>query len=164
MKKHTDPSSIKPPISAEVDPPDTFVVIDEASANWVVRKIIEARAYARHVKEWAQGELRRAEREEQFFLHAYGRQLEDWARALITKGGRKSLKLPAGTIGYRTDPPRLDVLDEQKLIEWCRTALPTALKIETHIFKQHIKDHFTITGECPDGAAITEGGQRFFVR
>jgi hypothetical protein len=163
-KQQDTPLAITPPISAEIDPPESFAVTDEASANWVVRKIIGARAYARHVKEWARRELRRAEREEEFFLHAYGRQLEDWAQAQIAQGRRKSIKLPAGTVGYRADPPRLDVLDDRKLIEWCRSSLPTALKIETHILKQHIKDHFTITGEIPDGVTITEGGQRFYVR
>ena len=162
MTKDTD--AIIPPLSAEVAPRDTFVVNDAMSANWLVRKIVETRAYAKHVKEWARNELRRAEREEMFFLHHYGRQLEDWARQQIASGRRKSVKLPAGTIGFRSSPPRLDVLDDKKLIEWCRSSLPTALKIETHILKQHIKDHFTITGEVPDGATITGGGQRFYVR
>ncbi len=157
-------TAITSPTSAEIEPPESFAVTDGVSANWAVRKIIEARAYAKHVKEWAGGELRRAEREEEFFLHAYGRQLEDWARAEITKGRRKSVKLPAGTLGFRTEPPKLDVMDETKLIAWCLTTLPTALRIETHIFKQHVKDHFTITGECPDGASISGGGQRFYVR
>jgi hypothetical protein len=157
-------TAITPPISAEIEPPESFEVTDAVSANWVIRKIIEARTYAKHVTEWAEGELRRAEREEEFFLHAYGRQLEDWARAEIAKGRRKSIKLPAGTLGFRTDPPKLDVMDETKLIAWCRASLPTALRIETHVFKQHVKDHFTITGECPDGASISGGGQRFYVR
>jgi len=159
-----DSNAIVAPVSAECDVPETFAVDDAASANWLVRKIVETRAYAKHVKEWADGELRRAEREELFFLHRYGRQLEDWARAEIAKSRRKSIKLPAGTVGYRTEPPKLDVLDEAKLVAWCRTALPTALRIETHILKQHVKDHVVITGECPDGTAISGGGQRFYVR
>ncbi len=159
-----DSNAIVAPVSAECDVPETFAVDDAASANWLVRKIVETRAYAKHVKEWADGELRRAEREELFFLHRYGRQLEDWARAEIAKSRRKSIKLPAGIVGFRTEPPKLDVLDEAKLVAWCRTTLPTALRIETHILKQHVKDHVVITGECPDGTAISGGGQRFYVR
>ncbi len=159
-----DSNAIDAPVSAECDVPETFAVDDAASANWLVRKIVETRAYAKHVKEWADGELRRAEREELFFLHRYGRQLEDWARAEIAKSRRKSIKLPAGMVGFRTEPPKLDVTDEAKLVAWCRTALPTALRIETHILKQHVKDHVVITGECPDGTVISGGGQRFYVR
>jgi hypothetical protein len=159
-----DSNAIVAPVSAECDVPETFAVDDAASANWLVRKIVETRAYAKHVKEWADGELRRAEREELFFLHRYGRQLEDWARAEIAKSRRKSIKLPGGTVGFRTEPPKLDVIDEAKLVAWCRTTLPTALRIETHVLKQPVKDHVVITGECPDGTAISGGGQRFYVR
>ncbi len=158
------PNAIAAPLSAECDVPETFAVDDAASANWLVRKIVETRAYAKHVKEWADGELRRAEREELFFLHHYGRQLEAWARAEIAKGRRKSVKLPAGTVGFRTEPSKLDVADEAKLIAWCRRSLPGALRIQTHVLKQHVKDHVATTGECPDGTAISGGGQRFYVK
>ncbi len=152
------------PVSAEIDPPEAFQVDNEASANWVVRKIIEARSYAKHVKAWAKGELKRAEREEEFFLHLYGRQLEDWAQAQIKRSRRKSIKLPAGTLGFRTAPLKLEVRDEQRLIAWCRTKLPTALKIRTLVLKQQVKDHVVSTGECPDGAETVAGGDRFYVR
>jgi hypothetical protein len=160
----SDVNSITPPISSERESPEAFAVDDAASANWVVRKIVEARNYAKHVKVWAEAELRRAEREEQFFLYHYGRQLEVWAKSQIGKGQRKCIKLPAGTIGFRTEPPKIDVADEQKLISWCRRTLPDALRIETHVLKSLVKDHVQQTGECPDGANITVGGQRFYVR
>ena len=63
---------------AEEDLPDVFVVSDERSANWVVRKIVEARRYAMHVEAWAAGEIRRAQREEQRLLDRFGLQLEQW--------------------------------------------------------------------------------------
>lgn len=157
-------TAIAAPISARTDPPESFQVTDAASANWVARKIIEARTYAKHVKSWAEGELKRAEREEAFFLHLYGRQLEEWARLQIKRNRRKSVKLPAGTLGFRTAPLKLDVRDEQRLIAWCRKMLPTALQIKTHIMKQQVKDHAACTGECPDGAEIVAGGERFYVR
>jgi hypothetical protein len=152
------------PVSAEIEPPETFAVNDAASANWVVRKIIEARNYAKHVKEWAELEVRRAQREEQFFLGQYGHQLEAWASSQITSGRRKCVKLPGGTVGFRTAPPKLDVTDETKLIAWCRATLPGALKIETHVLKSLVKDHVQQTGEYPDGTTITGGGQRFYIR
>ena len=64
-----DSNDIAASLSVECNVPETFAVDDAASANWLVRKIVETRAYAKHVKEWADGELRRAEREELFFLH-----------------------------------------------------------------------------------------------
>jgi hypothetical protein len=146
------------------DVPEAFGVSDASSANWLVRKVIEARAYAKHVKEWAALEVRRAEREERFFLERFGPQLEAWARQQIAGSRRKSMKLPAGTVGFRTEPRRLDVTDEAKLIGWCRKALPSALRIETHLMRSIVKDHVEQTGECPSGAEVGGGQQRFYVR
>ena len=146
------------------DVPDSFSVDDAKSANWLVRKIIEARSYADHIKEWAALELRRAEREERFFLDRFGHQLEAWARQQISGSRRKSLKLPAGTVGFRTESSKLDVVNEEKLIGWCRKSLPGALRIETHVLKSLVKDHFQQTGECPDGVDVAGGQERFYVR
>ena len=79
--------------------PESFCVRDVATAAWVVRKVVEARAYAARVREWAAAELRRAQREEVF----YGHQLEQWARREVeaASGRRKSVNLPSGTVGFR---------------------------------------------------------------
>src|SRR5688500_6897486 len=53
-----------------------FHIHDAASANWVVRKVVEARQYAERVQAWADRELRRAKREEEFFRYRFGEQLE----------------------------------------------------------------------------------------
>ncbi|HEY1683539.1 MAG TPA: host-nuclease inhibitor Gam family protein [Tepidisphaeraceae bacterium] len=151
-------------VSAECTLPETFSVDDPTSANWVVRKIIEARNYAQHVKEWAEAECKRAQNEEQFFLFHYGIQLERWAKSEIDGSRRKCVKLPGGTVGFRTESRKLDVADEQKLIAWCRDNLPDALKIETHVLKSLVKDHVQNTGECPDGTNISGGSQKFYIR
>jgi hypothetical protein len=94
-----------------------FRVHDEASANWIIRKIIECRTYRDRVERWAAMEIKRAEREEPFFMTRFGGQLEAWARKQIAKQrGRKSVKLPAGTVGFRTEPTRLAVNDEPALL------------------------------------------------
>src|SRR3954451_20298490 len=46
----------EPPIS------DQFRVHDDDSANWLIRKIIECRAYAERCADWAEREQRRAKR------------------------------------------------------------------------------------------------------
>ena len=40
--------------------PEKFRVADEDSANWLIKKIVEARQYAARVKAWADREVRRA--------------------------------------------------------------------------------------------------------
>jgi Bacteriophage Mu Gam like protein len=157
-------NQITPPTPMESATSDTFEVRDNSSANWVVRKIVEARAYAQHVKKWAEAELRRAQREEQFFLQHYGHQLEDWARARISKDRRrKSIKLPAGTVGFRIEPTKVELKDDEKVIAWCRRSLPHALAVRTLIIRAVLTEHVRQTGECPDGADITGGKQRFYI-
>ena len=93
-------------VPEHISVPDQFTVNDASTANWVVRKIVEARSYADRVEEWAAGELRRARHEEAWFTAMYGPQVERWVRGeLVARGGRaRSVKLPAGQVGLRTTP------------------------------------------------------------
>lgn len=176
---------------ADPNLPETFTVRDQHSANWVVRRIIECRSYADRVTEWAATEMRRAEREEQFFWFRYGTQLEKWAAAEIQKfnGRRKSVAVPAGTLGFRREPARLVVIDDNRLLVWCRSHLPQALKVsveaggddaqqllrwqQSHcpgtrcteqVVKNVLQDHFRSAGEIPDGADRVAGGEKFYVK
>lgn len=142
-----------------------FHVTDFRSACWLVRRIVEARDYRRRVEEWAALELRRAEREESFFLARWGRELEDWTRQQIAQQHRrKSVALPAGTVGFRLEPPRFDYLDEVKLMVWCQRHVPRAIKTTQSVLKSVLKEHVEQTGELPDGVAMSGGGEKFFIR
>jgi len=142
----------------------TFEIKDANSANSIVRKIVETRAYARHIKRWAAAELRQVEHEEQLFLRNYGRQLEDWARGELAKDRRrKSIRLPAGTLRYRIEPKKLEPKDDEKLMTWCRRYLPNALVDRTLIVRDALTKYVQKTGKCPDGAAITGGKRQFYI-
>lgn len=147
----------------EVD--ERFHVDSRESANWLVRRIVNAREYKRRVELWAAAEIRRAEREEQFFLARFARELEEFARKQIAQQrGRKSLPLPAGTIGFRTSPRRLDVRDERRLLAWCRRVIPSAIKTTEHVLKSSVIEHVERTGELPDGSELAGGDERFYIR
>lgn len=157
-----DPADADP--AAEVD--DGFHVTDERSANWVVRRVVEARRYADRVRAWAAAEIRRAEREERFFLHRFGRELEDWCRGRIASDGgrRRSVNLPGGVVGFRRAPAGLDVVDEGKLLAWCRMHLRGAVVVRESVAKTAIVEHVEGTGEVPDGLAVRAAGDRFYVK
>lgn len=168
-----------------------FEVTDAHSANWLVRRIVEARGYAERVQEWAAAELRRAKREEAFLLARYGHQAEQWLREELRKarGRRRSMSLPAGTMGLRSVPPRLEVVDQRQALEWCCANLPGAvmMKIEVAgsaaiqlrewaqihcpdgrvtegVSKLHLKDHATTTGELPDGVRLIDSPDFFYIK
>lgn len=160
-------------IDAEVDHeltkvvPKQFEITDESSANWLLRRIVTAREYAQHVKEWAAQEQRRAEREERTLLFLFGRQLERWVRAEIEKLNhrRKSICLPAGTLGLRRVNACLQIDDEQAVIGWARKHLPSALLTVEKLSRSVLSDHFKQTGEMPDsGAHLEQEKEAFFIR
>lgn len=151
------------PASLHVD--DGFHAHDAATANWVVRKVVEARAYAERVKAWAELEQRRAQREEAFLLRRFGGELEAWARQQIAQqhDGRRSVGLPAGCVGFRAELTRLAINDEKRLLAWCRVHLPTAIRVIESVPKTPLMEHIKLTGECPDGAELQGGGERFHI-
>jgi hypothetical protein len=132
-----------------VDVSETFHVRDDRGANWVLRKILECRAYHERVARWAQAETLRAEREEGFLMHRFGGELEAWAREQIGKqhGRRRSMALPAGILGFRREPTKLLVVDQQVLAGWCRAHLPAAIKVTESLLKNEIQAHIKTTGE-----------------
>ena len=91
--------------------PARFEVCDCSSAEWLVRKIVEADAHAMRVKTQAQREIRRTLRERDFLLFRCGPQLVRWTREQLeaTKGRRKSVLLLSGTVGFRQISPKLVV-------------------------------------------------------
>jgi hypothetical protein len=152
-------------MQTEIVQDEAFHVCDASSANWLVRKIVEARQYGQRVKAWAELELRRAHRDEQFLLKRFGAELEAWARQQIGEqhDGRRSVNLPAGSIGFRVEPTRLAILDETKLLAWCRANLPSAIRVIESVPKTPLMEHIHQTGEMPDGAEIQGGGERFHI-
>lgn len=158
-------------LDAEVDievlkaVPKAFEIDSEGAANWLVRKVISARQYASHVKDWAERERRRAEREEMTLLFLYGRQLERWTREQIELlgGRRKSICLPSGTLSFRKQNVSLVIDDEAVLLEWARRNVPTAIQKIEKLMKMPINQHFAETGELPDGTHLQPEYEKFSI-
>ena len=171
--------------------PEAFAIDDEKKATWAVRKIAEARAYARRVEAWAAAELRRAEREEQWLLRRFERDLEAWLRAELQRRGgrRRSIALPGGTLGLRQQPRKLQVMDEPALAAWCETHLSAARRVvvqaegragadlvrwyrrqgdqavlKTLVLREPLMRYVEETGELPVGASLGGGDDRLYVK
>jgi len=176
---HPAPSDNAPaithPFDAEVDievtkaVPQAFEINSEATANWLVRKIVSARQYAARVREWAEQEQRRAAREERTLMFLFGMKFVRWAKGEVERlGGRKkSLAMPAGQIGFTKFSAALQVDDEHAVLAWARSSCPSAVVVRTSttLSKTELKVHFERTGEVPpDGAHVQPAGERFYVR
>ena len=148
--------------------PPRFSVHDESSANWLVRRVVEARAYRDRVKQWAERELRRSEREESFFLSRHGCELDAWLRSRLAteRGRRRSVNLPAGTVSYRRQPAKLVVVDEPQVVAWATNAYPDALEtvVRQRLRRRVLTQHLEQTGELPpDGATFQSASDRLYI-
>ena len=147
--------------------PPTFTVRDAQSANWVVRKIVAARAYAKRCEIWVEHEKMRARREEDFLLLRFGGELRDYTRAAIAEQGgrRKSVSLPAGIIGFRSAGIKLVIEDEEAVILWARKIQPNLVVIEESISKSRLNQYFEETGEIPpNGVRADPENEKFYVK
>ena len=144
-----------------------FSVRDDETANWLVRRIVAARAYAERCEAFAARERRRAAQEEAFLLGKFGAQLREYAtRKLIEQGGRrKSVNFPAGTVGYRTQPEKIVVDDEAAVITWAREHNPTLVSTIEKLKKAELNDYVKKTGEVPAlGVHIESAHDEFYIR
>ena len=180
-----------PPGESQIQVDDGFTVKDGVSANWVVRRIVEARRYMDRVEEWGAAEVRRAENEERWLLTRFGGELQEWVRRQLgaNRNRQRSLKLPAGQVGFRTTPRGLTIVDESVLAQWCRRSLTDALRLrvegrgesacllldligesrphfEVHegVSASEVKRWLDATGELPPGAVVAGPEERFYVK
>ena len=144
--------------------PDGFSVCDSQSANWVIRRVMEARAYGKRVTEWAAAEVARAKNDEARLLYIFGGQLKAWATEEIQRlgGRRKSVCLPAGSLGCRREPVRLVIDDDSAVINWAQCACPKAIATIIKLNKTTVIEHFKTTGEIPDSGAHIEPERDYF--
>lgn len=151
-------------LANELLPPEKqqFVIRDASDASWVVRKIVEARARQTRIKDWAALELKSAQREEKFFLERFGSELEAWTAE--NNGGKKTLRLPDGTLGFRSKRAIIQIKDEDRVLDWCRDNLPEAVKTVESVLKTPLNEHLKETGELPPGCDLDAGGDEFYVR
>lgn len=151
----------------EMNVPERFCVRDDDSANWVIRKIMECRHYSERCAEWCELEQRRAKNQEVFFVMRFGAQLADYVKRKLAEAGgqRKSVSLPAGKIGFRTEPSKIIIEDENYVLEWARKNCPSLIQTQEHIGKSALNDYIRETGDVPiSGIKIEPSYEKFFIK
>lgn len=161
---------------------------NEITANRVVRRVNELRAYAKRTEEWAAAEIRRTQRQEARLMQWIGPQLETWARRRLGGGHRRSIALPGGTISLRRQPVRPAVVDEHEVMAWCRAHLTEAVQLDISVAgpaiitvrqwleqigldadvneklrRKVITDHVKANGELLPGMDMGGGDERLYI-
>ena len=149
--------------------PEGFRVHDEDTANWVIRKVIEARARAermREVKRRADAEIKAAQKAEAFFLGKFGDELQTFLASKIAGQKVKSYKMLEGTLGTRKSAESLLVFDEEQAIEWAeKTGVAyRVLNYKISVNKTDLMKEFRESGEQPDGTVYQPEKEVLYVK
>ena len=160
---------------------EPFTVKDDKSADWALRKIreheahiVEVEAFAEEriheIQAWAESATKSARNAIEHLtglLEVYHRQLHAENPQL------KTIKLPAGEIQLRKQPPKY-LRDDARLLAWLKANRPEFIRVTEAPDWGAVKKAFVAhdgllvdpdTGEVVDGVAVEESAEpAFYVR
>jgi hypothetical protein len=113
-----------------------------AAADWAMRTVAEVRAREAQCQAESQAWLRAAQR----VGHA-AEWLEDQLRGWAIEQRTAKLKtqhLAHGTVATREAPARIEVVDEDAVIQWALTAAPTAVRMTAEFRKSEVGEAWRI--------------------
>lgn len=92
-------------------------------------------------------------------LEFMAREYRNALKAYVLETGKKSLGLPHGRIGFRIQPPHVEVVDEDKIL-----AREEFVRVTKSPDKAKILEVYKSTGEIPDGVDIVTPDPKFFAK
>jgi len=150
---------------------ERFRIENLDQASWAMRKlgkVLQKRAEIREVAErrkeqvdeWCAAEIRRTERDREFF----GNLLVDYhERALADDPRRKTINLPEGALKARKTPDKVDVFDPDTFVTWAEEADHTdLLRVSVSPDKTALKGWLAEHPDAPVPGARIEPGQVVF--
>jgi hypothetical protein len=158
-------------VVADIDTPERFAVTDMSSANWVMKKLAECDADEAEVTAMIEAEIEAIEERgkkilkpirnrREFFTTVYSSQLVEWVKDKLEGQKAKSVNFIHGIAGFRKQPDKFVIDDEQKAIEWSETYCPEAVKKSILTVPLKAMESFDIAG-----FAHTElGTETFYIK
>ncbi len=155
-----------------------FVIDTADKADWALRKIAkyqgainEAKALAEKRIQQINAWLAATEEDNQKQISFFGNILEPWAKEQMAGLKKRSMKLPAGTFGFRAQQPKF-IKDDDQLLAWAEKSAPefvrqvpklewTELKKAARIVE---KELISPDGEVVPGVTVEEQPDKFYVK
>jgi len=134
---------------------ETWRIVDDDGAAWASRKLQAAHREVAKVDAWAEREKARIDRvaEEEKRSHErdidfFQTHLALWLRDLIADGRtKKSLSLPGGKIQLRARQPKLNIENEQHLLDYLRGHHPDLVKVRESVNLSALKKAVALDGQ-----------------
>lgn len=133
------------------EPPDPECPAADEVADWIVTRILDARAEQARIKQQYRPRLAQAEQREKGLLYRFGSWLECFTRARV--GKRKSVLLASGTVGFRKLKADVTVVGAQAAADWARQHAPQLLAVTIDLRKA--EEVGALTGwSAPAGTSV----------
>jgi hypothetical protein len=150
---------------------ETFVIDTQEKATWAARKILQAqtriaerenlaKTYKARIDLWLDDACKPdSETIDNLssFLDPYLHQeLENIKR-------RKSIKLLGATIGFRTLPRKVDIINPEQAIDFCETHHPDAVIVKKDLSRSELRK-LAESGTLIPGVVLDGGTERLYVK
>lgn len=148
-----------------------FQIDDQEKASWAARRILqsqnrieERRAAAKRFKERIDSWLDQANQSDEQIIERLSTLLEPYLEDQLSgKKKGKSIKVFGATIGLRTQPEKVSVVDSDKAITYCKEHYPDALIIKTDLSKSELKK-ISKQGVFIPGVLLDGGSEKLYVK
>jgi phage host-nuclease inhibitor protein Gam len=114
-------------ILGHIEQPSEFHVTDCDSADWVLKRMLEAQTAIEAIKANSQRLIKQHERQLEWLKFRFESELEEFAQKELEGQKTKSLILNYGQLRFRTVPPSYKVSEEA--IPWLEEKCPEAVKV-----------------------------------
>lgn len=158
---------------------ESFRILDDAGATWAMRKLyalqqqIEenqsiADAETMRITEWLQSVNQKIASDAEYFIKI----LEDYHHRQRESEGRKTIKLPHGTLNSRASTAKVKVVDPELFVKWAKDVDENLIRIKKEPNQAEINKLLTIdgdkvisqsTGELAEGVIVTPESVKYSV-
>jgi hypothetical protein len=150
---------------------EPFRVDDERKAAWACSRILAARrriarrrelaeVYQTRILDW----LTKANDPDESSAAFLEATLRPWVEeTLATVGRSRSIRLPGAKVGFRKKPDRVELLDQDQILAFCREHQLEGIEvIKTEVSKTELKRHLVEGAQIP-GAELVTGNDELTV-
>lgn len=161
-----------PSTNAEAPATTSFRVTDVSSASWCASRILEAQArvdqraeLARSYKARIDAWLSDANSSDNDSIDYLSMLLKPWVESEVTKQRRsRSILLPTATAQLRKLPDRIDIVDREAALSYCKANHPEAVVVREEISKTAVRSLIFTEGEAIPGIEAQLGRDELYIR
>ena len=143
---------------------DRFGITNEKDATWAAGKIAAAQNEIERRRAQCAEYVADAEANLERMRYLFETPLRGYAEGVLGDGKKRSLKLPSGTIGFRSIRPKLEIADEAEVIAWADAIGNECARTVRIVQKTALNEHWEKSGEVPPGCSVVPAEDRFYVK